>query len=130
MVLEPWLIKSSKMKKRHGELKKYRRRTKESVLTKFIVNLVSESNISEGLENICGFNFASGERHLDAGESRVKIDAKKVSKWCFCAVNPFTSVQAIISIATVVTGKGEKINCYDAQNIGAIRMKKIWWHFP
>ena len=49
MVIEQTLMKSSKMQRGlvHG------RSTKESALTKFVLGLLSASNISEGLENFC-----------------------------------------------------------------------------
>ena len=55
MVIEQSLMKSSKMQGRfvHG------RSTKESVLTKFVVGLISATDISEGLEKFCGFSFES-----------------------------------------------------------------------
>ena len=115
-------MKSSKMQEGfvHG------RSTKYSVLTKFVVGLVKANNVSEVLEKFCEVSFESGEQHVDARESRVKRDQKnvnKVSEW-FCAHNSFPSVQLIMSIAKGVTGDVEKINCYDALNIGATLMRK------
>ncbi|GBL72483.1 hypothetical protein AVEN_115397-1 [Araneus ventricosus] len=109
MVIEQSLMKSSKMQGSfmHG------RSTKENVLTKFVVGLLSASNISEGLENFCGLSFASEEKHVDSWESRVKLDqedVKKLSK-CFCAHNLFSYVQMIMSIATGFTSNMETINC-------------------
>ncbi|GBM25281.1 hypothetical protein AVEN_45915-1 [Araneus ventricosus] len=56
------LMKSSKMQR--GFV--HRRSPKESVLTKFVVGLLSASTISEGLENFCSIPFASGEHHVAA----------------------------------------------------------------
>ena len=68
MVIEQSLMKSSKVQGGfvHG------RSTKDSVLTKFVVGLVSASNVTEGLEKFCEISFVSGEQHVDARESQGK----------------------------------------------------------
>ncbi|GBN33760.1 hypothetical protein AVEN_212369-1 [Araneus ventricosus] len=63
--IEQLLMKSSKMQGGFG----HGRSTKESVLNKFVVGLLSASNISEGLENFCGLSFVSGEQHVNVQES-------------------------------------------------------------
>ncbi|GBN02323.1 hypothetical protein AVEN_228678-1 [Araneus ventricosus] len=72
------------------------RSTKGTVLTKFLVGLLSASKIENfSLENSCGLSFASGGQHVHAQDSRGKRgqeNIKILSKW-FCAHNPFLSVQ-------------------------------------
>ncbi|GFT92943.1 uncharacterized protein TNCV_740891 [Trichonephila clavipes] len=82
-------------------------------------------DIIEGIENLCNISFNKSHQHSDSTDARidrVDIDVKLLVDF-FIQRSPFPDTDAIISIATGITGDKD-INCYDAFEQGKIKFAK------
>ena len=118
--IEQTLMKSMKV-----EGGPFRSGATDSVVFKWIKSVVSCQYIIEGMESFCEISSKKSFQHVDARDARVsrdEADVKIIYEW-FETHSPFSEVDAIMSIATGITGD-ENINCYNALEIGTDAMKK------
>jgi len=127
MIIEQSLMKSMKTK---GGVARGRS-MQESVLSKWIYGMHAMNGVCEGIEKLCNVNLDTTDQHIDARDSRIERDNEDVQKlieWFTCH-DPFPKINHIMSIASGIIGD-DKINCYNAYEIGLIFMNNmIGQHF-
>jgi len=122
MIIEQSLIKSIKT---DGSVVRGRS-TQESVLSKWVYGMHATNAVCEGIEKFCNISLDIADQHVDARDSRIKrddADVQKIIEW-FSSHDPFPQIPQIISIATSIVGD-EKINCFNAYEVGLNSMQKI-----
>lgn len=97
-----------------------------SVTSTWIQSLPATTEVCNSLEEFVGVQAESSEQHKDLRLSSIKLDDEHPNKFIQWLEDhpPFSEVDAIMSIATGVTG-GLKTNCYDAYNIGMNGIQRI-----
>ncbi|GBN73034.1 hypothetical protein AVEN_44198-1 [Araneus ventricosus] len=103
------------------------RSTQESVISEWVYGMHATNTVCEGLEDLANAKMDTTDKHVDASDSRVKLDTediKKLLEW-FLLHDPFPVVEKIISIASGVVGD-EKINCHNAREVGITSMTKMF----
>lgn len=81
-------------------------RMKDTVLSKFVRNMVVLTEVCNGMESFCNVNFTTSEQHVDTREYRITrdvVDLKKNSDF-FIKYNPFPKTDKITSIYSGVVG--------------------------
>ncbi|GFX78980.1 uncharacterized protein TNCV_3912681 [Trichonephila clavipes] len=103
----------------------FKRGATESVVYKWIRGVTNSQDIIEGIEHFCNISLNKSHQHSDSTDARIDrdvIDVKLLVDF-FIQRSPFPDTDAIISIATGITGDKD-INCYDAFEPGLTVMKK------
>ena len=104
----------------------FKRGASESVVYKWIRGVIYTKDIIDGTEDFCGISFKKSCQHVDTRDSWIKRDTEDVNNIFefFGQHNPFPEVDAIMCIATGLTGD-KNINCCDAFEIRIKTMKSI-----
>ncbi|GFU93207.1 uncharacterized protein TNCV_4217331 [Trichonephila clavipes] len=83
----------------------FKRSATESVVYKWIREVIYSHYIFEGIENFCNISFNKSHQHSDSTNARIDrddIDVKLLVDF-FIQHSPFPDTDAIISIATGIT---------------------------
>ncbi|GFU82034.1 uncharacterized protein TNCV_517141 [Trichonephila clavipes] len=103
----------------------FKRGATESIVYKWIREVIYSQDIIEGIENFWNISFNKSHQHSDWTDARIDrddIDVKLLVDF-FIQYSPFPDTDAIIYIATGITGDKD-INCYHAFEQGLTVMKK------
>lgn len=103
----------------------FKRGVTESIVYKWIKGVIYTKDIIAGMEEFCNISFKKSYQHSDSTDARMErddVDVKKLEEF-FTQHSPFPDTDAIMSIATGITGD-ENINCYNAFEEGLKNMKK------
>ncbi|GFS90817.1 uncharacterized protein TNCV_1004001 [Trichonephila clavipes] len=103
----------------------FKRGATESAVYKWIRGAIYSQDIIEDIEIFCNTSLNKSHQHSDLTDARIDrdhIDVKLLVDF-FIQHSPFPDTDAIISIATGITGDKE-INCYDAFEKGLTVMKE------